>query len=157
MVNGGVLRKRRRVLARPSSYTPDHEPKVGTCAHCKQSFFLFMMDVDHTLALGLGGPDTPQNRQWLCVACHRIKTVYEARYLFPLHRRLRDLLHVVRAHGTVSVPDADALLAQMVPSTFDVAAACRVLEGSGVGGEGGGEGGGEVSGEALEEAGDGDD
>lgn len=123
-----AVRKRRRVLPRPSSYTSEQEAKVGTCTHCKQQFFLFMMDVDHTHAIGLGGPDVTSNRRWLCVGCHRIKTVYEARYLFPLHRRLRDLLHTVRSHGTLIVPDTNILFAEMIPAAFNVDAARHVLE-----------------------------
>jgi hypothetical protein len=36
--------------------------------------------VDHTIALVCGGPDTKENMQWLTIAEHRVKTRYDVMY-----------------------------------------------------------------------------
>lgn len=45
------------------------------CEHCKaKGIITLAKEVDHIKPLSKGGTDTPDNRQNLCVACHKAKT-----------------------------------------------------------------------------------
>jgi hypothetical protein len=119
---------RRRRLPRPGSYGPDNQPITGACYHCDETAFLYLMDIDHLQALGFGGTDVASNRRWLCLTCHRIKSAYEARVLFPLRRRMEKLVAPLLAHGVVGCESADDLCGTLFGQKFDIAAAKRYLE-----------------------------
>jgi 5-methylcytosine-specific restriction protein A len=45
------------------------------CVHCEaHGLVTVAMEVDHIVPLSQGGPDTADNRQSLCLSCHRAKT-----------------------------------------------------------------------------------
>jgi hypothetical protein len=45
------------------------------CVHClRRGVVKAAEEVDHVVALVNGGPDTDDNLQSLCVACHQVKT-----------------------------------------------------------------------------------
>ncbi|MFI9721514.1 HNH endonuclease [Streptomyces sp. NPDC052396] len=44
------------------------------CAKCRLSFLASAVDVDHITPLSLGGEDVPENTQFLCRPCHKMKT-----------------------------------------------------------------------------------
>ena len=48
------------------------------CVHClARGIVTAAVELDHIIALSNGGTDTPDNRQSLCSACHRAKTIVD--------------------------------------------------------------------------------
>ncbi|MGR9116947.1 MAG: HNH endonuclease [Gammaproteobacteria bacterium] len=50
-----------------------------TCASCKRVFRPLRLEVDHIIPLHLGGTEIDENRQTLCIQCHKIKSGSEER------------------------------------------------------------------------------
>jgi 5-methylcytosine-specific restriction endonuclease McrA len=122
---GGRVRKRR--LPRPESYTLAG-PTRSICASCRLDTFLYLMDIDHVKALGLGGVDVEDNRQPLCLVCHRVKSSYEVRVCKPFHRDLIRACDDLRAHGVLEVPANDAIISFIMGPDFHIPAAKAYLE-----------------------------
>lgn len=60
----------------------------GICETCKGSLTAF--EVDHRLALALGGQDQPHNLRALCPPCHKIKTAADKKAIAKAKRLERD-------------------------------------------------------------------
>lgn len=45
-----------------------------TCQHCHRSYALQYLQIDHITPLHLGGAETDDNRQTLCIDCHNTKS-----------------------------------------------------------------------------------
>ena len=60
-------------------YTSENEIRTlfrrqhGRCAMCGR-MLLDVFHIDHVIALARGGTDTLDNKQLLCISCHRVKT-----------------------------------------------------------------------------------
>lgn len=50
-----------------------------SCGSCGHFYGSHLVRVDHRLPLSSGGQDTEDNVQVLCIGCHHLKTVAEAR------------------------------------------------------------------------------
>jgi 5-methylcytosine-specific restriction endonuclease McrA len=48
------------------------------CQHCCEAYPETNLEADHIVPLHLGGEDTIDNMQCLCIPCHKIKTAAEA-------------------------------------------------------------------------------
>ncbi len=54
----------------------EHFRREPLCVHClARGIVTLAIELDHIRALSNGGTDTPDNRQSLCNACHRAKTI----------------------------------------------------------------------------------
>lgn len=52
-------------------------PRV--CAQCKREGRVsYGAELDHITPLHLGGSNAPENMQWLCMPCHKVKSEAEA-------------------------------------------------------------------------------
>jgi len=51
-----------------------YDTQEGKCANCGRRLKIFRYKKDHKKAVGLKGPDTPENIQLLCSDCHDEKT-----------------------------------------------------------------------------------
>lgn len=60
---------RKRILLRDSY----------TCAKCYHVFKPKSLEVDHIVPLHMGGSESDENRQTLCIRCHGIKTESEGK------------------------------------------------------------------------------
>ena len=49
------------------------------CQVCGKSYIDKYLEIDHIIPLSIGGPETDDNRQVLCVECHRLKSKTEER------------------------------------------------------------------------------
>jgi len=115
----------KRRLRRPKSYEND-TPLVGVCASCGIKEYAYLLEMDHPLALGLGGRDG--DRQPLCPKCHRIKSCFEKRVCFPWKRRLKQMLAPLRRYHTYQIPGDDEILRFIFGLQFDIDAARQHLE-----------------------------
>jgi 5-methylcytosine-specific restriction enzyme A len=67
-VRGRALQARNARIALRDMYT---------CRACGRVTDKREGEVDHRTPLALGGSDDPNNLQWLCIDCHRLKTQRE--------------------------------------------------------------------------------
>ena len=68
------------------------------CAHCDATLPRHGYDVDHIVALADGGTEDDTNLQILCLACHRLKNVIEAKKRAALRRRQKSFLTPTHSH-----------------------------------------------------------
>jgi 5-methylcytosine-specific restriction protein A len=69
-IRGGRLKTIRERVALRAGYC---------CEICGQVTRLAIGEVDHVVPLHLGGQETDNNRQFLCVSCHKAKSEREER------------------------------------------------------------------------------
>lgn len=68
------FKQERRILIARSQRERLYSDQSGICPGCEQHFKLIEMEVDHIIALSLGGKNEFRNYRLLCVKCNREKS-----------------------------------------------------------------------------------
>lgn len=74
------------------------EEELLTCNGCHKQIERLFTDIDHVIARQFNGPDNAENKQVLCLNCHRVKSLYERIFLKPIKYELEKYFHSVIAN-----------------------------------------------------------